>query len=896
MVGKSLSHYKILEELGRGGMGIVYKGEDTNLHRTVAIKVLPAAALSSDEDRARFYREARAAASLSHPNIAVIHEIDEAVPEGSKDDDLRPFIAMEFIEGDTLEDRIKQGPMKLEEAVRIASEIASGLEAAHKKDIVHRDIKAANVMLDDSGRAKILDFGLAQTAASTKLTRMGSTLGTVAYMSPEQARGEEVDSRTDLWALGVTLYEMVAGKHPFPGDYEQAAVYSILNEDPEPLTAIRTGVPMGIEWVVSKCLAKKANARYQNATDLLVDLTGLDVRAPTVSSNRTTSVRRNASARQHYLRYAIATFAGVAITLFAVFAFRDRLPVSATPFVTTLHRLTIETVREYHPDIHPDGNMVVYAAGETYKQTKLYYRSIAGSSASPLTNSFSGVEQKPSISPDGNHVTFLSAGGLFVVDYPGGVPTPVIPLRPGDPEIISSTWAPDGVRIAFATTADSIFVFNQETRERAFITSLREPHSLAWSAAGDHLAVVSVNPNSRGVNPAPSGIFIVRISDGQTSRLTDPGSMNASPVWSQDGQQLFFVSNRGGGGDIYMHRVDSSNKPEGDPERITTGLRLHTIDLSDDGSHFVGSEVYFSQNIWSSDISQGSVVSTRDAIPITAGEQIIYGMQISHNGEWLAFDSDSHGDQNIFVMPASGGNPRQITSHPAPDFLSSWSPDDDEIGFHSYRGDDRNAYSVSLSDNSITPIAAGPLHERYPIWSADGSKIGVRVTVGRGEQRHYESSRRPDGSRNTPEPHTNARIGTAKYSPVDELILYDFDGALWLYDQVADHSRKLVGNEKLLSGVGLSGSNEEISSGVGFSAYEADWSMDGQTVYFRAKYRDESDGIWSIPITGVSPRQVLRRSGNEWGYGDFSVGRDRLYYTLWEVDSDLWVMELSQAK
>ena len=181
MVGKKLSHYKITAELGRGGMGIVYKAEDTKLDRTVAIKVLPSAALASDDDRARFYREAKAAAQLHHPHIASVFEIDEAVPEGSKDDDLRPFIAMEFIEGETLHDRIQKGPLKLEEAVRIASEIASALEAAHEKSIVHRDIKSANVMLTSKGSAKVLDFGLAQTAASTKLTRMGSTLGTVAY-------------------------------------------------------------------------------------------------------------------------------------------------------------------------------------------------------------------------------------------------------------------------------------------------------------------------------------------------------------------------------------------------------------------------------------------------------------------------------------------------------------------------------------------------------------------------------------------------------------------------------------------------------------------------------------------------------------------------------------------
>lgn len=278
MTGSTLSHYRIIAELGRGGMGVVYKAEDLKLDRTVAIKVLPSAALASEDDKARFYREAKAAAKLHHPNIASVFEIDEAVPsDAPHGTDPSPFIAMEFIEGDTLEARIKAGPLKLEEAVRIAGEMAEGLKAAHAKDIVHRDIKAANVMLDGDGRAKILDFGLALTAQSTKLTRMGSTPGTVAYMSPEQARGEEVDGRTDIWALGVTLYEMVAGRHPFGGDYEQAVVYSILNEEPEPLTAVRTGVPMGLEWIVNKMTAKEARHRYQSAADLIVDLETVDL-------------------------------------------------------------------------------------------------------------------------------------------------------------------------------------------------------------------------------------------------------------------------------------------------------------------------------------------------------------------------------------------------------------------------------------------------------------------------------------------------------------------------------------------------------------------------------------------------------------------------------------------
>ncbi|HUF11259.1 MAG TPA: serine/threonine-protein kinase, partial [Rhodothermales bacterium] len=271
MIHDTISHYNVLGELGRGGMGVVYKASDTKLNRTVALKVLPENMLTTSDDRARFYREARSAAALHHPNIATVFEIDEH--------DGQPFIAIEFVDGQTLEERIAKGPLPLKDAVSIASQVTEGLKVAHAANIVHRDIKSANVMLTRDGKAKILDFGLAKTAASTKLTQMGSTLGTVAYMSPQQARGEEVDHRTDLWSLGAVLYEMISGKLPFPGDFEQAVVYSILNEEPKPLTAVRTGVPMGLEWIVSKLLAKDPEDRYQSAADLLVDLRNVDLSA-----------------------------------------------------------------------------------------------------------------------------------------------------------------------------------------------------------------------------------------------------------------------------------------------------------------------------------------------------------------------------------------------------------------------------------------------------------------------------------------------------------------------------------------------------------------------------------------------------------------------------------------
>ena len=264
MIGSVISHYKIVSELGRGGMGIVYKAQDTRLDRSVAIKMLPSQQLASEDEKARFFREAQASAALNHPHIATVFEIDE--------EDNQSFIVMEYVDGPSLKDRIEEGPLKLDDAIRLAIQIASGLEAAHEAGIVHRDIKPANVMLTKKGEAKIMDFGLAKLSDQTTLTKTGTTLGTAAYMSPEQARGEKVDARSDIFALGVVIYEMIAGRMAFQGAYAEAVVYSILNVDPDPLTSLRTGVPMELERFVDKALAKNPSERYQGATDLIVDL------------------------------------------------------------------------------------------------------------------------------------------------------------------------------------------------------------------------------------------------------------------------------------------------------------------------------------------------------------------------------------------------------------------------------------------------------------------------------------------------------------------------------------------------------------------------------------------------------------------------------------------------
>jgi serine/threonine protein kinase/predicted Zn-dependent protease len=273
MIGKTVSHYKILEKLGEGGMGVVYKAEDTKLKRTVALKFLPRELLCDSEAKARFIHEAQAASALNHPNITTIHEIDEVEGEC--------FISMEYIEGRDIKELVEKKGLSIEEILKIAIQIAEGLSRAHQKDIVHRDIKSDNIMLTHDGLAKIMDFGLAKLKGMTKLTKTGSTLGTLQYMSPEQAQGIEVDQRSDIFSFGVVLYEMITGQLPFKGEHEAAIIYSIINETPEPLTRYKANVPERLQRIVDKTLEKDRNIRYQSAAEVIADLKGLQKEAIT---------------------------------------------------------------------------------------------------------------------------------------------------------------------------------------------------------------------------------------------------------------------------------------------------------------------------------------------------------------------------------------------------------------------------------------------------------------------------------------------------------------------------------------------------------------------------------------------------------------------------------------
>ena len=446
MIGLTIGAYEVQSIVGQGGMGVVYRAEDTKLKRPVALKFLSPAAIQDGESHQRFLQEAQAAAALDHPNICGVYQIDEH--------NGRWFIAMPFLEGQSLEDRIASGPLKIAEAVEIARQMAEGLEEAHNKHVVHRDIKPANAIVSERSRGRIhvtlMDFGLARLANATRLTRDGRQMGTAAYMSPEQVVGESADGRTDIWSLGVVLYEITVGQHPFPAEYEQAIFYGIQNEQPEPLTALRSGVPMELERIVMKCMAKEPNERYQTCSDLLVDLNALarelnegrtrssrkSVGTPSVESVETSDASTAvealpapsaASGRFSVTQLIAATLVAGLLSAVAVWlSIQGRPSTEAIATVVPdykLERITWDGELNVYPTLSPDGNLLAYSSDRAGQDNlDIWVQQVAGGGLIRITDD-PADEKHAVFSPDGAQLAFARSGdALFTVPAIGGEP------------------------------------------------------------------------------------------------------------------------------------------------------------------------------------------------------------------------------------------------------------------------------------------------------------------------------------------------------------------------------------------------------------------------------------------------------------------------------------------
>jgi Tol biopolymer transport system component len=750
MIGKTISHYKILDKLGAGGMGVVYKAEDTTLGRVVALKFLPPELTRDKKAGARLIQEARAASTMDHPNICTIYEVGET-------QDGQIFISMAFYPGKTLKEKLGEGAMSLTEALATAEQIARGLAVAHARGIVHRDIKPGNIFVLSDGQVKIVDFGLAKLAGQLKLTTTGRTMGTVLYMSPELGRGEEAGPASDVWALGVILYEMVTGELPFKGDYDAAVMYSAMHEDPAPLGTLRPEVPDALEYIIGKALAKKEAERYRDAGELASDLGVLRQQLGRDQPARRETWRFRRGKRSLSLVIgAAAIVAAVLAVVWQTSVNRQRHP---GPVQGSPRQITSGDFRQDEPAISPDGTRIAFTS-DASGNNDIWVIGIRSGNPERLTSEPS-VDFYPAWFADGTAIAFVSdrggKEGIWKMDQMGGGATLLIA------DAIEPALSPDGKRIAFSIVGPS-------KRLRIGVAPLADPaRTTLLTGDGDglwHHRCPAWSPDGQAICYATQNdLWTVPSSGGTARQLTKGGAGDTDPMWTTDGKHVLFSSHREG--TLALWRVGATG---GTPERFTwgtgydhdpsvcadgsrlayatrtthTGLRVRNLStgkeamlegrwdeymaaISPDGSQVVFASARSGRDVdlWSQPLADG--LPAGDLRRLTDEVGYTAHPTFSPDGKWLAYYLVRGDERDIYTLPASGGQPIRFTEDPANDIQPVWSPDGGKIAFVSEREGGFSVYVAPVEDGRpagpAKRMTAKEISATAPSWSPDGAFI-----------------------------------------------------------------------------------------------------------------------------------------------------------------------------
>lgn len=879
--------YTLEREIEGGGMSRVFVARDTTLKRDIVVKLLRPELLTGVSVE-RFEREILLAARLQHPHIVPLLFAGTVAPDADAMGARLPFFTMPFIRGESLRTRLGDGGgLPISETIHVLRDIASALAHAHAEGVVHRDIKPENVMLS-GGVAVVTDFGvakamkLATTAGDTRraLTSVGLTLGTPAYMSPEQASADpEIDHRADIYSFGCVAYEMLSGESPFGNRSPQQTLAAHVTETPPPLVARQAGLPAALAALVMQCLAKLPSDRPQSADELLGALDALS--APAALSRP-----------RRWIGPAVATVGlGVAALLLLKGGGPDRsFTVESTRLVSSAPELEVD------PAISPDGKLVAYASGPLFGM-RIYVRQLTGSSAVMISGAQPGDHRWPRWSPDGLQILFADrradSSAAYVVPAVGGTPRLVVEAA-GSGAVTTPAWSADGTQIAYGDQRQGGAILLQSMAGGVPTQLVAGPglHSPAFSPDGGRLAYVAGNVEGQTVlNIAASSIWVVAIPGGKPVRLTDSTHSNTGPVWTPDGESLLFISDLFGEKDIYQQRVARNGEPVGEPLRLTTGLGAFGLSLAGDGSRAVYSVLRLRSQVWRAAIGPGRPTPLSDIHLVTRDAQAIEGLDVSRDGKWLAYDSNRGGNQDIYKVLVDGGEPIQLTTDPAPDFMPQWSRDGREIAYYSLRAGNRDIRAMNAEGRDDRAVTSGPEEELYPTWSPDGQALAFISFANRRELAMVSRDARGGWSNRrqlTPERGDSGEARFPRWSPDGKWIAY-IAGTL----QAESGSR---GGESLILVSPSGGASRTLIAGgeLGGRIRFAAWGPDPRVIFVHVYSSDGGASFWSVPLSGGSPRLLLdvNDPARSVRRQEFTTDGLRLFFTLAADESDVWVMEL----